>query len=174
MDSKFNYFQASNEAKKELEAIQILSQKLRTSTPEAAYKIYCKITEQDMFHSPIGMDFMKKLEEYLVLSGVLEVKTKAPKEPEKQGKKVLEQLNQTKNRLSTSLILNGILIIAILVMIYIASTSSNINILNYETALQDRYSSWEQDLKNKEKQLKEREAAVARKEAELNIQTETD
>lgn len=174
MDSHFNYFHTANEAKKELDAVQVLTKKLSGSSPETAYKIYCKLAEQDMFHSAIGIDFMNTLEEYLIQKGVLEKKKEPLKEPENAGMKIMEQLKQTKDRLTTSLILNGILILAIAVMIYIASTGSNVHILNYETALQDRYSSWEQELKNKENQLKEREKVIMQKEEALKIRQETE
>ncbi len=85
-------------------------------------------------------------------------------EPEKPlPKEAIEldkKLKQTKEWLKMSLFFNVLLAIGIAVMIYIASTSSNVNILNYETALQDKYSSWSEELKQKEAELKEREKAV--------------
>lgn len=100
---------------------------------------------------------------------------KSAEKPEKQQEETAEikikkisrkvndlerRLKKTKDRLVTSFIINVILAIGVIVMLYIASTSSNINIVNYENALQDKYSSWAEELKQKEAQLKEREKAV--------------
>lgn len=187
---EFDSLEEANEAKRELEAVHYLAQKTRESSPEITCKIYYKLAEQKLFHTPVGTDFMKVLEDYLVQNRVMETvqgdnraedaaeklkKAEMVQEKERKERKAVEQqLKRTKDRLATSLVLNVVLIIAIAVMMYIASTSSNINILNYETALQDKYSSWEQDLRNKEKQLKEREAVIVQKETELKIGTEAE
>ena len=71
------------------------------------------------------------------------------------------------------MILNILLAAAIAVMLYIASTSSNINILNYETALVDKYASWAEELKGRERNLKEREAAVKELESQFGSIPET-
>ncbi len=181
---EFDSYVEAAEAERELQAVQYLSQKTRQSSPETACKIYRKLTEQEIFHTPVGLDYVKSLENELIQKNLIEAVEKNPESEEqaqtktaeadstKELRKTREQLRKLKDRLNTSLILNGILIIAIAAMIYIASTSSNINILNYETALQDKYSSWAEDLKDKEKQLKEREAVIEQKEEELKIQTE--
>ncbi|MBQ9765980.1 MAG: hypothetical protein IJW18_07260 [Lachnospiraceae bacterium] len=59
-----------------------------------------------------------------------------------------------KSRFGWSLFINIILILVIAAMAYITLNSNNINILNYEEKLQDEYSSWEEKLTLKEKELK--------------------
>ena len=71
-----------------------------------------------------------------------------------------KKLKSSQDKLKTSILFNVILAIGIAVMMYIASTSSNVNILNYETALQDKYSSWAEELKQKEETLKEWEKSL--------------
>ena len=63
-----------------------------------------------------------------------------------------------------SLIANIVLVIAVAAMFGIAMKSDNPNILNYETQLVNRYASWEQELTEREKVIRE-------KEKELNIST---
>lgn len=182
---EFDSYAEAEEAKRELEAVQYLSQKTRQSSPETFCKIYRKLTEQEIFHTPVGLHYVKTLENEIMQKNLMETveKNQKPEKSEEQVqaemaaaakelRKTREQLRKLRDRLNTSLILNGILIIAIAAMVYIASTSSNLNILNYETALQDKYSSWAEDLKDKEKQLKEREAVIEQKEEELKIRTE--
>ena len=61
-----------------------------------------------------------------------------------------------------SLFINLVLIVIVIVFFVITATSKNPNIINYENVLIDKYSSWDQE-------LTERERAVKEKEAELNI-----
>lgn len=46
-----------------------------------------------------------------------------------------------------------VFLIAIACMFYITSTSGNINIINYENEIIDKYSGWEQELSDREKEL---------------------
>lgn len=188
---EFDTLEDANVAKKELEAVKFMSKKTNGCSPEAAYKIYTKIIDAQMFKTAIGYDYLRALEEYLIVNGMFnvpsfdmeeinnyhkeaeqlekenetqseEVADNPPvkKAKKKKEKKVEEQLKSARDWLKTSLIFNVLLIIGMAVMIYIASTSQNVNILNYETALQDKYASWAKELKEKEELLKEREKAL--------------
>lgn len=247
----------AREAKKELAAVQYFTNKTHGSAPEAVRKIYQKVVEQELFHTPVGMNFVETLKEQLKqnesveeapadenpvqfeeeapaakasaikvqdgeasateaqdgetsateaqdgLASAMEAQGGETSATEAQGgeasatesqdgeasateaqqeeapaakaqddgrqSRLEKELRRTKARLVTSVIVNIILAAGIAAMLYIASTSSSINILNYETALQDKYSSWAQELKDKESRLKERESAVRQREAELNI-----
>ena len=64
-----------------------------------------------------------------------------------------------------SVLLNVLLVLAIAAMFMITLRSDNPNVLNYERALTDKYASWEQE-------LTERERAVREKELELQIENE--
>lgn len=195
---EFDDMESANEAKKELEAVKYMAQKMEGCSPREAYLIYNKIVDENLFKTVIGYDYLHAVEEYLIQSGMFNVpdmeeagqnenseetlesykegvmagdSTEIPKilqpdnsnmpaKPAKDVDSMEKELKKTKDRLMTSILFNIVLVIGILVMIYIASTSSNVNILNYETALQDKYSSWAEELKEKEESLKEREKAV--------------
>lgn len=202
-DYGFDSLEEAQKARKELQAVQYLSQKTSGCPPEEAYKIYNKIVKENLFQTAVGYGYLHSLEEYLVqcgLAGTSDDKAvldttgsgekknaeksaekdagksaEKPEKTEKQQEEAAEikikkisrkvndlerRLKKTKDRLVTSFIINVILVIGVIVMLYIASTSSNINIINYENALQDKYSSWAEELKQKEAQLKEREKAV--------------
>ena len=64
-----------------------------------------------------------------------------------------------------SVLLNVLLVLAIAAMFMITLRSDNPNVLNYERALTDKYASWEQE-------LTERERAVREKELELQMENE--
>ena len=174
---EFETVEEAREAKMELAAVQYFTNKTRGSSPETTCKLYQKMVEQKMFHTPVGNAFVKELGDYLVQHRFLEPpegqSEETDAEKEKLCKAALEELERTKARLTTWRIISIVLAAGIAVMVYIASTSSNINILNYETALQDRYSAWEQELKEKESRIKEREAAVREREAQLDTEPQT-
>ena len=44
-------------------------------------------------------------------------------------------------------------------MFYISTTGSKPTVLNYEKALQNRYAQWEQELEQRESELREKERA---------------
>ncbi len=56
-----------------------------------------------------------------------------------------------------------ILLISVVSMLLLAATSDNVNILNYENKLIDKYSSWEQELEEREQAVKEQEQALEEK-----------
>ena len=53
-----------------------------------------------------------------------------------------------------------ILLISVVSMMLLAATSDNVNILNYENKLIDKYSSWEQELEEREQAVKERGTGI--------------
>ena len=57
----------------------------------------------------------------------------------------------------TSMIVNAMLVAVIVVMFYIAYTSDNPNILNYENNLVNKYAQWEQELSERENAIREKE-----------------
>ena len=55
------------------------------------------------------------------------------------------------------MIINIVLIITLIAMFQIAKNSESPNILNYEKVITDRYASWEQNLTDREKAVREKE-----------------
>ena len=72
----------------------------------------------------------------------------------KASKKVVTDKG-LQSRYKLSLLLNLILAISVVFMFIISATSSHPNILNYEEELINRYSSWEQELTQREAALRE-------------------
>ncbi len=169
-------------AELERKKIEYLEARMDYSDPEKILKIYDKAIRDRVFKTPVGIFYLKKLQDYLLgqetippeavaaiplyQSFVGEVRTeqnparnrvKVSKEKEKQEKKAMA--------LSVSVILNLLLTAAIVAMFGIALNADQPNILNYEKAITNRYASWEQE-------LTEREQIVREKERELKIETE--
>lgn len=83
-------------------------------------------------------------------------KAKNKKEQKKEGKNY-------KGRCRFFMLTSLILLISVVSMMLLAATSDNVNILNYENKLIDKYSSWEQELEEREQAVKEQEQALEEK-----------
>lgn len=83
-------------------------------------------------------------------------KAKNKKEQKKEGKNY-------KGRCQFFMVTSLILLISVVSMLLLAATSDNVNILNYENKLIDKYSSWEQELEEREQAVKEQERALEEK-----------
>lgn len=166
-------------AKQEKELITKLAKKLDLNDPEQVCEAYNSILEEKVFQTAIGMDYLIKLRtliikrQYLPASSVPAIPASMFR-PDKadtfllgEAQNKIDSINQArkkdKERFRSSLILNAILIIVIGVMMYIASTSDNINITNYETKILNKYSSWQQQLSEKEAYLIELERSLTNK-----------
>ena len=83
-------------------------------------------------------------------------KAKNKKEQKKEGQNY-------KGRCQFFMVTSLILLISVVSMLLLAATSDNVNILNYENKLIDKYSSWEQELEEREQAVKEQEQALEEK-----------
>ncbi len=170
-------------AKRELEGVRFIRQKTDLKNPETVFQVYQNLIRQDLFETPIGYCFLKELREYLLMvpavrnEDVAAITVHLPKEEKKRKKKErsskettesVEEKNQKKERKEKNrdyktrchffMITTLILAVSVATMMFLAATSDNIHILNYENKLIDKYSAWEQELEEREQQLKELEA----------------
>lgn len=166
-------------AKEEIEAIKYLSSKADYKDIKQVYKLYNAILDKQLFKTQVGMDYLKKLQQHLYKSKdipddmIRPIPVNIGQEDDSDDKRSILLQKGTINALKRSvakykgyytklLFTNIALVIIIIIMLIMAATNSNPTVLNYETKLQDKYSSWEEDLKS-------REAAVKKREAELGI-----
>lgn len=165
---------AVNERKK----VQYLEARLDYQKPETILRVYKKAVADRIFKSPVGLLFLKKLQQYLLDQPGIDADDvdAIPLYVSFEGE-FREQSNPVRNRvkpaekeqpkksfaLPISIITNIGLAVAVIAMFYIALKTDQPNILNYERTLTDRYASWEQE-------LTEREHAVRMR--ELELQTE--
>ncbi len=164
-------------AKTERKKADYLESHMDYTRPETILKIYRRTIEERIFKTPVGIGYLKKLQDYLLTEGHFK-EDQIPPIPLYQyfDKEVRTQTAPAKRRvvqsppkpekknsvLPVSIMLNIMLVIAILAMFVISFNADQPNVFNYERALQDRYSTWEQ-------QLMEREQTVREKELELHI-----
>jgi hypothetical protein len=172
-DYAFSSMEEANVARLEKDKIDRLNEKLVNADNEILYKVYNKSIEKNTFRTPVGMEFMKKTRNILKDDSsyfdklppipVIVNENKARNDEKNDDiKKYKEDAKKNIALFRWSLFINLVLVVIVIVFFVITATSKNPNIINYENVLIDKYSSWDQE-------LTERERAVKEKEAELNI-----
>jgi 2-succinyl-5-enolpyruvyl-6-hydroxy-3-cyclohexene-1-carboxylate synthase len=159
-----------DKAKKEAESIVYIKAHTNMKDKQQILKIYNKASENKMFHTVIGYDFMHQLYLYLIKNEVMGkqyIKTipvdktasqrELPEDVEAANKlaeqyRVLYQDSKDKGKLQKIIIcFLGGLILLMMVMVY----------FNYRTydedAVLDKYSAWEEELKERENAVTEKE-----------------
>ena len=169
----------AGQAKKELEAVKYLQLQTDREKPEMMLAVYHQMIEEDMFKTPVGMCYLKEMQDCLranpkILNGdisdipvhkqqkqVLVVKKEAAPKEKKRTEVVRKEKNVNyKSRYRMLLTLSVALTVIVLAMFGITLTSNSPNILNYENKLINKYENWEQRLVEKEKELDAREDAL--------------
>lgn len=170
-------------ALKEAEGIRYVKQRTDMQNPEMVLQVYCQMINQQLFETPVGYAFLYELQEYLTAIPSIRnedipaipvtyfsEESREKKKPElvptktKTKTKVIRHTKvqnvDYKPKFQTSFTINIILLLIVIGMFAVTATSGNINILNYENALIEKYEGWENELTQREEKLREREAAI--------------
>jgi hypothetical protein len=170
----FRTKEAAQEAKTELAAIKYMSSKTDSKDSKQVYILYNSIIDKELFRTPVGMNYLKELQQFLYMADdvpndkirpiPINHETKELMDGRREiieNKGVIRRLTDDRNRYKDwfikSIIVNIVLIIVIAAVIAITANSKNPNVLNYEVNLQDKYSSWQEQLESQEASLKARE-----------------
>ena len=143
--------------------------------PDAVLQIYRKLILQEVFETPVGMEFLKELQGYLhtipyiKYEDVLPIPVYAPEKSDEPGSR--SEKNNYRRKYHRSLFFAIVFAIVIGAMFAITYVSGdNVTILNYENQLIDKYENWEQKLDTREKELDKREAELNIREQKLEQQ----
>lgn len=187
------------EARKEAKAIEYLTKQLDMNVPETVMKVYKQIISQKLFHTQIGYDFLKGLQNYLYtnpnidnsdidtieidsaeesLKALNESRLKRGEAALKIGgtatakgkKSSVNEDGKYKLRSKMFLVTTIVLLLTVISMFIITFTSKVPTILNYEKVLNDKYSLWEQELTERENDLRKKENDFIQEESEGNEQ----
>lgn len=165
-------------ARTEAEKVHFLEERMNYENPQSVYAIYQRAIDNRLFQTPVGIEYLRKLQHFLKKQEVQERIWDIPAYtfvPQGQNrlreeaamkdalKKAQDQGKRRGNQLAVSVMLNIGFIVLVLAMFFVTVSSENPNIINYRRALQDQYASWEQE-------LTEREQLVREKEKELDIE----
>ena len=166
-ETEEEYELALSEKKK----IQYIDENTDYRAVENIALLYKRIIETNMFQTPVGYAYLERLREFLVRSGA---KTdNLPAIPVKKkiastgGKELLQENRELKNKLEKKKHLTTImitacvgLVIMVIALFAVAFTSKHPNIINYENVILDKYSSWEQELTERENAVREKELSL--------------
>lgn len=159
-------------AEAELQKIEYLEARIDYSRPESILKVYEKTIHERIFRTPVGLQYLKGLRDFLLeqpeidpedvtdipLYSTFGGQLRSQDNPARSRiKPSREKAEKEKSFLVLSLILNGLLILAVIAMFSIALKSNNPNILNYEKAITNKYAAWEQELTEREQRIREKE-----------------
>lgn len=174
----------------ESKKVAYLDSKLDYNKPESIYKIYEKAVSERIFKTPVGILYLKKLQDYLLKCDAIDSSTvsnipifesfedtvRDNASPAKVRVRSSDKKKSKAHPMTISVILNVLLIIALIAMFQISLNAGEANIINYERVITDKYASWEeqltdkeQEIRDKERELNSREQVIAEKESELNL-----
>ncbi len=158
----------AEKAQRELAGIRYIKGKTNMSRPKMVLQVYDKIIEQKLCETPIGIGYLRDLQEYLQTNPSIDKAAIQPipiEEIIRQDFVSTKEQEESKRSAGFWISLAGNLILLLLVvgMFAITLSSKLPTILDYKEKLLDEYASWEQE-------LNQRERAVQAKERELGIE----
>ncbi|MEZ3445226.1 MAG: hypothetical protein K1W30_08890 [Lachnospiraceae bacterium] len=151
-----------------------LEEKLDYDNYEMVGAVYKKALNNRVFKTPVGYDFLKKLQRILrenstpdeeidniPVYGVYSMRESATQTVERiqASRKPVKKEKPKQEFFSrkTSILVNIGLLALVIIMFVISTTGSRPTILNYERVLQNRYAEWEQQLSDREQVIREKE-----------------
>lgn len=157
------------EAKKEAEGVRYMKARVDLQHPEKVLQIYNRMIEQKTFQTQVGYAYLQELQDYLYTmpqvpnDAVLPIPVRANvKVMSASGTTEILRNENKKSRhfLRLSVIINFIAAAVIVVMFAIAMSGDSTTVLNYEKELTNKYASWEEELKEREALLMEKERTL--------------
>lgn len=170
----FTTKEAADDARNEMNAIRYVSSKTDRKDPKQIYILYNTMLDKELFKTPVGLDYLKDLQQYLYnnkdipndkirpipinseLQSMLTDKTEMTKTRSRLVGLTKER-NKYKDRFIRMVIINIALVIVVIAMAVIMATSQTPTIINYENKIQDKYAGWEEELQSREAQVKQLE-----------------
>lgn len=175
----FNSLTDARLAEEEIKKAEYFEERAAGRSTQNLLAVYDKILDEKIFKTPVGWEYLKKMQEELRLSGVPEENIRAipmyssfyyRTGDEIDAYSVKQRIKPAKpkkeiNKFQVSVIINILLLLLVLAMFLVALQSKNPNILNYKQAITNQYAEWDQE-------LTERERVIREKERELFIEAE--
>ncbi len=187
----FNDEESAKKAAKELKTVEYILGQIKEADEKTVLQIYNKLLKQRLFSTEIGLGFLSQLRQNLLASGMFaedeveDVYTigeqELQSESDNQGEDSdtqeknrvlsksdngpeLKQIRKLKIINSVLIVVSLTLLLCVIGMFYVSSTINSPTILNYEETITDQYSTWKQELDEREAELKAREKALEERE----------
>lgn len=161
-------------ARREVETIEYIESNMTYTNMSKIMQLYDRALDTKMFVTPIGWNYLSKLRDILIENGYVEAEIRSipiynvfSRDGENTSikQKITAprvQNNQYRGKLVVCIAVIVILICTIIGMFYISMASDTPNMINYRNAIVNEYAQWEQE-------IKDREDVVRQKEKELNM-----
>lgn len=171
----FSSYEDANIAQQEYHAVNYLKNHMNHEDTEMLLRIYNNAIKKRTFQTPIGLSFLyqlriqlleKKADEKDLLPISIYVsytsKLRANTQPARRRVEPIKKSSEKMDKYKISILLNGFLILLVGFMFFIALNSKNPNILNYQKAIVNKYSAWEEELSQRESAVREKELEQAK------------
>jgi hypothetical protein len=170
----FTTKEAAENARNEMNAIRYVSSKTDSKDPKQIYVLYNTMLDKELFKTPVGLDYLKDLQQYLYnnkdipndkirpipINSELQSMLADKREMTKTRGKLIEltkERDKYKDKYIKMIIVDVALIFVVIAMAVIMYTSQLPTIINYENKLQDKYAGWAEELESREAQVKQAE-----------------
>ncbi len=149
--------------------IEHLNRYLKNGKSTNIKMLYEKAIQNRIFTTPVGWEYLQDLRGMLIDRGVdpeelpsIPVPMTLTKRREYGNYRVRERIAETPRpkpgfSLSLSLAINVILVLLVIAMFIVAATSKTDNIINYRRNVVNEYSSWAEELRDREKVIRQKE-----------------
>lgn len=157
----------SEEAEKEAKGVEYIKKNTSLNNPQVVLKLYNRLIVQEIFRTPIGINFLCELRLILLASSEVnpEEIQPIPIPRHRTHRKKVEEPKPRKNykkafHIATIFaVIFGISVVGMFLIMKLSK--NNVTILNYRNAIIDEYQEWEQQLQEKEKFLQEWEQQLS-------------
>lgn len=161
-------------AQQELNTARYIEKKIENKSPATMLAIYKASIDKKMFRTPVGYAYLHDLQKRMASQGIagsdiggipLYQIFNNHRDDEKAPRviKVKKNNDPLKRRNTLLTVINIVLVLLVIAMFAISVSGNRPTVLNYRRTIENEYSSWKQ-------QLDEREKAVREKERELGIE----
>ncbi len=174
---KFSTLADAKTAEEEYKKMVYIRQRMNMNNPEEILAIYDKMIENGLFVTPVGVDFLMRVREYLTENGAIDSSRIRPIETgslftqrarnearaaarPRVTTDLVEENRKLKNRYHIALATAIISVILVAAMFIVAKSSDNPNIINYRNAIENQYAEWEENLTQREQAVREKEEAL--------------
>ncbi len=168
----------------EQKRIELLDEKLNYNDIDAVANVYKKARDGRTFQTPVGITYMLRLYDWLIKNNydgvekmyvIMDQDVSDTKKELKINREVVTERDEIwKSRLEsqkakeavlvgryrTSLRLNAVLLLLVILLFVISQTGNNPTVLNYRTKIINQYTAWEKELEQREQIVKEKEAEL--------------
>lgn len=168
---RFGSLKDAEQAQMEKKEAAYFETKLKGKDAQNMLAVYDKILDEKIFSTPVGWEYLKQLQGELRTLGIKEEQIRPipmyvsfirnnEEGTVRQRIKPAGKRDKSGDRFKISVIVNILLGILVIAMFVITLNSKNPNILNYRIAIKNEYAAWEQELKERENLVKQKEAEL--------------